>query len=271
MSMCTWDMNLLGLRIMDRMCPQGFKTVDGEVEVNGRFLCGADGSHSAVRKQLGLAFSGSTYEDRFLLIGTDYDFTQLFPNLGPVNYIFDPKEWVIMLSLPDLTRVVFRLKDEEDVDEAMSVPSLQRRLWNFMGAENPFTILTTQVYRVHRKVADSFRVGNVLLVGDAAHNNNPMGGMGMNSGIHDAHNLAPKLHAILKENGDEALLDQYNEERRQVAVDDVQSYSEQRFKDMTAQSDAERQKRDAQLKRMMNDPAEARAYLLKASMLDERI
>ena len=116
-----------------------------------------------------------------------------------------------------------------------------------------------------------FAFGNVLLVGDAAHNNNPMGGMGMNSGIHDAHNLAPKLHAILKENGDEALLDQYNEERRQVAVDDVQSYSEQRFKDMTAQSDAERQKRDAQLKRMMNDPAEARAYLLKASMLDERI
>ncbi len=248
-----------------------FKTADGEVEVNGRFLCGADGSHSAVRKQSGLAFEGSTYEDRFLLIGTDYDFNQIFPNLGPVNYIFDPKEWVIMLSLPDLTRVVFRLKDEEDVDEAMRESSLQRRLWNFMGAENPFNILTTQVYRVHRKVADTFRVGNVLLVGDAAHNNNPMGGMGMNSGIHDAHNLAPKLQAILQENGDETLLDQYNDERRQVAVDDVQSYSEQRFKDMTAQSDAERQKRDAQLKNMMNDPAQARAYLLKASMLDERI
>lgn len=248
-----------------------FSTAEGEVEVNGRFLCGADGSHSAVRKQLGLAFEGSTYEDRFLLIGTDYDFTQLFPNLGPVNYIFDPKEWVIMLSLPDLTRVVFRLKDEENVDEAMSEPSLQRRLWNFMGAENPFNILTTQVYRVHRKVADSFRVGNILLVGDAAHNNNPMGGMGMNSGIHDAHNLAPKLYAILQADGDEALLDQYNAERRQVAVDDVQSYSEQRFKDMTAQSDAERQKRDAQLIAMMNDPAQARAYLLKASMLDERI
>jgi len=248
-----------------------FRTADGEVEVNGRYLCGADGSHSATRQQLGLPFIGSTYQDRFLLIGTDYDFNQLYPDLGPVNYIFDPKEWVIMLSLPDLTRVVFRLRDEEDGDEAMAEGALRRRLWNFMGGEHEFNILTTQVYRVHRRVADSFRVGNVLLIGDAAHNNNPMGGMGMNSGIHDAHNLAPKLHAILHEGGDESLLDQYNTERRKVAYDDVQSYSDQRFKDMTAKSDAERQQRDTELREMATDPAKARAYLLKASMLDDRI
>ncbi len=248
-----------------------FQTDDGEVMVNGRYLIGADGSHSATRKQLGLAFTGSTYADRFLLIGTDYDFKQLFPDLGPVNYIFDPKEWVIMLSLPDLTRVVFRLRDEEDVDAAMAESALRQRLWQFMGGQHEFNILTTQVYKVHRRVADTFRQGNVLLVGDAAHNNNPMGGMGMNSGIHDAHNLAQKLGTILYDGGDEGLLDQYNDERRQVAVDDVQSYSEQRFKDMTAKSDTERQQRDVQLRDMANDLAKARAYLLKASMLAHRI
>jgi 3-(3-hydroxy-phenyl)propionate hydroxylase len=140
-----------------------------------------------------------------------------------------------------------------------------------MGGQHDFNILTTQVYRVHRRVADTFRVGNVLLIGDAAHNNNPMGGMGMNSGIHDAHNLAQKLSAILHNGGDESLLDQYSTERRQVAVDDVQSYSEQRFQDMTAKSDTARQQRDTQLRNMATDPAQARAYLLKASMLADRI
>jgi len=248
-----------------------FRTEEGEVEVNGRYLVGADGSHSVTRQQLGLAFAGSTYEDRFLLIGTDYNFQQLFPNLGPVNYIFDPKEWVIMIALPDLTRVVFRLRDDEDVDEAMGEPALRQRLWKFMGEQHEFNILTTQVYRVHRRVADTFRVGNVLLIGDAAHNNNPMGGMGMNSGIHDAHNLAQKLSSIFNNGGDGSLLDQYNAERRQVAVEDVQSYSEQRFKDMTAKSDIARLQRDIQLRKMAADPTQARAYLLKASMLEERI
>ena len=259
-----------------------FQTAAGEVEVDGRFLCGADGSHSATRSLLGLAFPGSTYEDRFLLIGTDYDFHQIFPQLGPVNYIFDPEEWVIMLSLPDLTRVVFRLGDEEDGDEAIRPAALQQRLQKFIdsagnnspaaaGQPSPLNIVTTQLYRVHRRVADTFRVGNIVLLGDAAHNNNPMGGMGMNSGIHDAHNLAPKLARCLLDRGDVAQLDQYNAERRQVALEDVQSYSEQRFKEMTAQSAAERRQRDVTLRAMAADPAQARAYLLKASMLADRI
>ena len=75
----------------------------------------------------------------------------------------------------------------------------------------------------------------------------------------------------MHEGDDETLLDQYNAERYQVALEDVQSYSEQRFKDMTAQSVAERQQRDVQLRAMAADPAKARAYLLKASMLAERI
>jgi 3-(3-hydroxy-phenyl)propionate hydroxylase len=257
-----------------------FRTSSGERrEVDGRYLCGADGSHSMTRTLLSLSFIGSTYEDRFLLIGTDFDFKQLFPGFGPVNYIFDPREWVIMLALPDLTRVVFRLRDEEDVLEATREPALQERLRRFvMDEDKPethpvptFNILTTQIYQVHRRVADTFRVGNVLLVGDAAHNNNPMGGMGMNSGIHDAHNLARKLHAIVNKDGSEALLDQYNLERRAVSLEDVQSYSEQRFKDMTASKTAERQARNERLRQIAADPVKARAYLLKASMLGKRI
>lgn len=150
-----------------------FTTPEREVTIAGSYLCAADGSNSMIRQSLGLAFAGITYEDRFLLIGTDFDFTQLYPDLGPVNYIFDPQEWVIMLALPDLTRVVFRLRDEEDVMTAVSEPALRQRLWGFMGGEHPFNILTTQVYRVHQRVADTFRVGRVLLLGDAAHINTP--------------------------------------------------------------------------------------------------
>lgn len=247
-----------------------FETANGRHTVKGAYLCAADGANSFVRQQLGMGFAGITYEDRFLLIGTDFDFGQIYPDLGPVNYIFDPKEWVIMLRLPDLTRVVFRLKDGEDVDEAMSEPQLRKRLWGFMGKNYPFNILTTQVYRVHQRVADSFRHGRVLLLGDAAHINNPMGGMGMNSGIHDAANLADKLEQM-RQSGSDSLLDQYSRERRQVALDMIQSYTDKRYKDMSATDDSYRQHRDEQLRKQASDPAETRAYLLTASMLANRI
>ncbi len=245
-------------------------TEDGEKGYRGRYLVGADGAGSLVRRQLGLNFAGMTYADRFLLIGTDYDFSRMFPGFGPVNYIFDPQEWVIILRLPDLARVVFRLRDDEDEAQAMKMPALQARMWRFIGEQTPFNIVTTQLYRVHRRVAETFRVGNLILAGDAAHINNPAGGMGMNSGIHDANNLADKLARIGKGES-EKLLDSYSDERKQAALASVQSYSDKNYKELTATDEAFRKTRDKALRANAADPAKARAYLLAASMLSERI
>ncbi len=246
------------------------ETPEGVQVVAGAFLCGADGARSTVRDKLGLRFDGLTYEDRFLLIGTDIDLQPLFPGIGPVSYIFDPTEWVIVLHLPDLVRVVFRMRPEEDETDATSQAALRARLWRFLGQELPFEVKTLQIYRVHQRVAETFRVGRVLLLGDSAHINNPAGGMGMNSGIHDAALLAGQLSAVLA-GQPEQLLDEYSTVRRRAALDSVQAYTAQTYSDMTLRDPAARQARNQALQAQAADPAQARAYLLRASMIPERI
>ena len=248
-----------------------FATADGPQTFRGRYLCGADGASSTVRQQTGMAFTGMTYADRFLLIGTDYDFGTLFPNFGPVNYIYDPQEWVIILRLPDIARVVFRLREDEEETAATQTAALQQRLWRFVGQKVPFAIKTIQVYKVHQRVAETFRQGRVLLLGDAAHINNPAGGLGLNSGIHDAHCLAQQLSAIYQGQATETQLDVYSQQRRAVALDSIRQYTDKNYQDLSATDETYRQRRNTQLQVMAADPAQARAYLLRASMLTERI
>jgi 3-(3-hydroxy-phenyl)propionate hydroxylase len=247
-----------------------FETADGVVTRSGRYLCGADGSHSVVRKQLGIGFQGKTYEDRFLLIGSDLHTGDLLPGAAQVCYIFDPQEWVIILNLPDIVRIVFRMTDDEEEAVAMQETNLRARIQNFFGETPPYHIKTTQLYRVHQRVADSFRVGRAILLGDAAHNNNPSGGMGMNSGIHDAANLAEKLGRIWQGEPDE-ILDDYAQERRRYAVESVQLYSDQQYNNMVMATAEARLQRNKLLAETAANPAMARAYLLRASMLEERI
>ncbi|MBL8099916.1 MAG: FAD-dependent monooxygenase [Anaerolineales bacterium] len=247
-----------------------FETKNGIVEKDGSYLCGADGTHSTVRKQLNIGFQGKTYEDRFLLIGSDLNTNDLLPNAAQVCYVFDPQEWVIILNLPDIVRVVFRMQNDEDETIAMQEENLRKRISNFFGEVPDYKVKTTQLYRVHQRVADTFRVGRVVLVGDSAHNNNPSGGMGMNSGIHDAANLTEKLERIRNGEAD-SILDDYSTERRKYAIESVQLYSDQQYKNMAMTSDEERVKRNESLAEIANDPAKAREYLLKASMLEERI
>ena len=260
----------IGYRDMGTHIEAEFETRDGRRTVKGSYLCGADGSASSVRKAAGLSFEGMTYADRFLLIGTDYDFGSLFPDFGPVNYIYDPKEWVIILRLPDLARVVFRLRDDESTDEAMTESALQERMWRFIGEETDFNIKTTQLYRVHQRVAETFRQGRVLLLGDAAHINNPAGGMGMNSGIHDAYELADRLTAVYQGASDH-VLDDYSQTRRAVALQNIRQYTDKNYQDLSATDPAYRQKRNKALHDTAADPIQAREYLLRASMLADRI
>jgi len=247
-----------------------FETKKGIVEKEGSYLCGADGTHSTVRKQLNIGFQGKTYEDRFLLIGSDLNTNDLLPNAAQVCYVFDPQEWVIILNLPDIVRVVFRMQNDEDEIVAMKEENLRKRISNFFGEVPDYKIKTTQLYRVHQRVADTFRVGRVVLVGDSAHNNNPSGGMGMNSGIHDAANLTEKFIRICNGESD-SILDDYSNERRKYAIESVQLYSDQQYKNMAMTSEEERVKRNVSLAEIAKDPKKAREYLLKASMLEERI
>ncbi len=237
-------------------------TPEGVRTARGAYLIGCDGAHSAVRAGLDLHLHGVTYVDRFLLIGSDIDFSRFFPGVGPVAYIYDPDEWAILMHLPDLVRTVFRLTEDEDEHAATRPDAVRARIANLVGERVDFDPRMASVYSVHQRVAETFRVGRVVLAGDAAHLNNPAGGMGMNSGIHDAHALAAALCA-----GTDAALDDYARARKRVAESLVQQASERNYRDLVLRGSAERRSRNEAMRRIAADPAAARTYLLKAAML----
>ena len=247
-----------------------FQTAGGILRYRGRLLCGADGANSALRRSLGIGFEGMTYEDRFLLIGTDLDLSKYYPGIASVSYIFDPEEWVITLQLHQLLRIVFQVAEGQDGDVELSDANIRRRVWKFVGEEVDFPILHKSIYRVHQRVADTFRVGRCLLLGDAAHINNPASGMGMNSGILDAYCLGEKIVEYLTYDRDEAL-DGYSALRREYALDKIRSYTRQRYADLSASDTAARLRRNQQYEDISRDPRRARDFLLHAAMLESRI
>jgi 3-(3-hydroxy-phenyl)propionate hydroxylase len=117
-------------------------------------------------------------------------------------------------------------------------------------------------------VATSYRKGRVLLAGDAAHINNPLGGMGMNGGIHDAMNLSEKLAGVLRGETDAGVLDRYDRQRRPIAVEYVQSATLRNKAILEEKDPAVRRARQDDLKRSAADPIKARAFLLQSSMIN---
>jgi 3-(3-hydroxy-phenyl)propionate hydroxylase len=123
------------------------------------------------------------------------------------------------------------------------------------------------LYVTHQRVAETFRKGRVLLAGDAAHVNNPIGGMGLNGGIQDAVNVADKLAQILLNRESDRLLDLYDLQRRTVAVEFVQEQSIANKKRLEASDPDVRRKNLDELRQIAADPARARQFLLRTAMI----
>ena len=242
----------------------------GEEEViEGRYIVSGEGARSIVRKDLGIDFEGFTYPDRTLNIEVAYDFRK--HGYAERNYISDPDEWSNLFHWkgpPDRWRVHFPTAPEEDAEALQQPGALQARLQGFLPKQGGYDIVGSNLYTVHQRVATKFRVGRAILAGDSAHVNSPIGAMGMNSGIHDAINLADKLIKILrKEVGDE-VLDRYERQRRHVALQHTQAET-MRNKRVLAEKDlAVRRKNHEQLHRTAEDPKLARAFLLRSSLIE---
>lgn len=230
------------------------------------WLIGADGASSAVRKGLGLAFEGLTYPERFLVVSTDEDVEALLPGIAAVNYVFDPLEWLVLLRTPDHWRVLLPTPEDTPDDVELASERIQARLRAVADPGRPWAVRHTSLYRVHQRVASSFRVGRVLLAGDAAHVNNPLGGMGMNSGLHDAVALGTSLADHL--DGGPDLLDDVAARRRWVATDYVKAQTHGNWEQIREADPVARERLHAELRERGSDPVRMRDFLLTSSMID---
>ena len=245
------------------------QTLTGVVVTAGRvfegdWLIGADGASSAVRKSLSLAFEGLTYPERFLVVSTTEDLEVLLPGIAAVNYVFDPDEWLVLLKTPDHWRVLF--PTDADTPDEVEVARVQQRLRGVVDPGRDWVVLHTSLYRVHQRVASSFRVDRVLLAGDAAHVNNPLGGMGMNSGLHDAVALGGALADLLEGGPDR--LDEVAARRRWVATDYVKTQTHGNWEQIRERDPAARAALHAILRERGADPVKMRDFLLTTSMID---
>jgi 3-(3-hydroxy-phenyl)propionate hydroxylase len=246
------------------------RNADGDTEIIfGSYLVSAEGARSIVRKDADIEFEGFTYPERTLNIEVAYDFTK--HGYTERNYISDPVEYSNLFHWkgpPDRWRVHFPTDPDED-EEALTRPeALQGRLRGFLSADRDFDIRGWNLYAVHQRVAKRFRAGRAILVGDSAHVNSPIGGMGLNSGVHDAFNLAEKLTNILRGKASEAELDRYEIQRRHIAVQHTQAQTIRNKRLLEERDPMVRKRNHDELRRTAEDPAQARKFLLRASLLD---
>ena len=242
----------------------------GESEaIAGSYLVSAEGARSIVRKDLDIEFEGFTYPDRTLNIEVAYDFRQ--HGYTERNYISDPDEWSNLFHWkgpPDRWRVHFPTAPDADETELTQPDALQARLQRFLPIGKGFDIVGSNLYVVHQRVAKKFRAGRAILAGDSAHVNSPIGAMGMNSGIHDAFNLAEKLVSILRGEADADILDRYERQRRHVALQHTQAQTMRNKRLLTEKDPAVRRKNHDELRRTAEDPKLARAFLLRSSLIE---
>ena len=236
--------------------------------LKAHYLIGADGAWSAVRRSLNIAFEGFTYPERFLVVSTAFEYADHLPRLSYVNYCSDPHEWCVLLRVPTLWRVLFPTKAEESDEAVLTDESVQARLQNLLPQAQAYVTQHRTLYKVHQRVAQRFRHGRVVLAGDAAHINNPLGGMGMNGGIHDAMNLTEKLLAVLQKGESDALLDQYERQRRTIAIDYINASTARNKRDIEERDPVKRQENQQALRELSLDPVRARAYIRQSSMID---
>jgi len=248
----------------------GVQHADGRSDqFGGRWLVGADGGRSVVRKSQNIDFRGFTWPERFLVITTTFDFETL--GFAYSSYTMDPQEWVATFKVPGdgsgIWRCVFPTRPKEQESDLLDFEQAKARLAAFVPESRQGEVIHTNVYAVHQRVAETYRRGRVLLVGDAAHVNNPLGGMGLNFGIHDAHSLADYLGRIWR-GANDAVLDRYDRQRRDVAERYLQAQTISNKKTLEESNPYRRAMQKAEMRAMAADAAEVRRYLLRTSMIE---
>ena len=197
------------------------QTPAGEVELRFEYLVACDGVRSALRDLVGVAWTGYSHPDRFLIT----DIRAQLPLAKERHFHYDPsfnpgRQLVIHPQPDDTWRIDWQLPPDADIETERRTGAFDQRVRAVIG-DIPYEIDWLSTYRFHQRVVDRFVVGRVFFAGDAAHALPPYGSRGMNSGIQDADNLAWKLALVLQGRADHSLLETYHDERYAAARENL--------------------------------------------------
>lgn len=231
------------------------------------WVIAADGASSPIRRSLGIAFEGVTYPERFLVASTTHDFADDFDDLAYVSYVYDPDDWGVLLRTPSHWRVLFPIEADESNEEARAPERIEQRLQGVIALDGPYPVVHSTIYAVHQRLAATFATGRIFLAGDAAHINNPLGGMGMNSGIHDAHAAVQAILYAVEGGDPDRAVDTYARVRRDAAAVDVQKNTQKNYDEMRERDSSQRLGRTSEMADIAADPIRARTYLRSTSMI----
>ncbi len=245
-----------------------YETPAGSEQVTCDYLIGADGSRSEVRKSQKIEFQGFTYPEQFVTVSVPEDVDKIVPGMGHVCYIAHPTQWCALIHAPDYWRFLFPIPMETTKEEAFDDEFLEGRLQHLAPHQERYAIQLRTLYGVNQRVAETYRLGRILLAGDSAHVNNPLGGMGMNGGIHDGVNLADKLVRMYGSGETEELLNLYDRQRRPIAIEYVQAQTMRNKKNLEETDPNVRRQRQDELRDVANNIEKSRELLLQTSMIN---
>ena len=230
------------------------------------YLIGADGANSIVRRNLGIEFGGFTYKEKFFTLSTEKPLENYFTDLSYVNYVSDPDEWFVMLKAPSAWRILVPVDENLDDDFIRSDDYVRNIFKRALNSDDQIETIHRTIYRVHQRVVDTMRSGRVILAGDSAHLNNPLGGFGMNGGLHDAWNLAKQLDEIINHNKNEELLDLYDRQRRTVMNEFIQKQTIRNKKMIEETGDDKYSSEWNRMRNIHQNDTERREYMFRQTM-----
>ena len=239
---------------------------DTDIEVKGRFLIGTDGARSIIRRAIGANFDGITIPEIFLSLSTHFKYHEAMPDLANIAYISDPSEWLVLLRTPSLWRVLLPTNPDDTEESIMDPENVEARLQAVLPTDRPYEVVHKTAYRVHERVVDKYLDARIFLAGDAAHLNNPLGGMGMNGGIHDAVNLVEKLIKVWHGEPLESM-ERYQRQRRKVALETVQAQALRNRAILNATDPKQRSDYYDDLRATVDDPQRHKEFVMRSSMI----
>jgi 3-(3-hydroxy-phenyl)propionate hydroxylase len=268
----TFSARVTGFEQHDDRIEVDVETATGTERITASYLIGCDGGRSTVRKAMGVDFEGYTHGERFLILTTTFAFDTEYAQCSR-NYFSDPDEWCALFKVTGddgkgLWRILFPTRLNETDEQAFDEASVQGRLQKFFPKTGTYPVVHRNIYNVHQRVAATFRKGRVFLAGDSAHVNNPLGGLGLNFGIHDAMELNDLLGRVMRDEAAPEILDLYDRFRRPLNIEYVQQQTIANKKRLEEKDPEARAKSNAALRATAADPEKHRTYLLRASLIE---